>query len=60
MDQDLSLTDTGNLKHDERLRLEALAQSVATGAAKMGGKELDTTLVVDRARIYERFIKGNV
>jgi len=45
------------LTHEERLRLECLAQSVARSGMVLGRSENDTN-IVDRAKLFEDYVSG--
>lgn len=49
---------TDKLEHDERLRLEALAQSIM--ASSMIGDTNQTDNVIERARLFEDFIRNGL
>lgn len=45
------------LSHDERVRLEALAQSIASHAQRLGPAAADDD-VVATATVFEQYIRG--
>lgn len=45
------------LTHDERVRLECVAQAVAMNATILG--PCTSTQVIDAARQFERYVKGS-
>lgn len=52
----LQVTDTGQLDHDERLRLEALAQAIAYASMARFNRSPDE--VVQTAQTFAAFIGG--